>query len=278
MTGIDPITNGGVMKSKKTLLATVGGLALLSGSAQAALIGAFDFDTASGWLADGTAVTYDSGANANLNCAAGALPGANGCGLTFSGLQEITDGHTTVNWFSNGGQGPSGLDIQSNSGTLVTNGGWFDTGVITHRNFSLPSPATTLRNLNLGSEFSITSPFAFGPAVGAFNIGFTETPNQGGCPAPNPLGSACDDFFSISGIPLPIVVEIDGIVYTFTFRLQGGEGFIVDDNTLYTREGGQNTLFVQAMVTAREVQVPEPATLGILGLGLLLLNRRKFIK
>ncbi|MFT7399252.1 MAG: hypothetical protein ACI832_002505, partial [Rheinheimera aquimaris] len=75
------------MKSKKTLLAAVGGLALLTGSAQAALIASFDFDTASGWLADGSAQTRNSANNSIINCAAGALPGTNGCGLTFSGAQ-----------------------------------------------------------------------------------------------------------------------------------------------------------------------------------------------
>lgn len=265
------------MNSKKTLLAAVGGLALLTGSVQAALIGSFDFDTASGWLADGSAETRNSADNSIIDCGPGALPGANGCGLAFSGAQEVgPDGYTTVDWFSNGGVGPSGLDIDSLSGTLITGGGWVDTGVITHRNFILPSPATTLHTLDLLSQFSITSPLLLGPASETFDISFEETANQGGCPPPNPLGSECDDFFTISGLPDPIVFEIDGITYTIEFRLMGGDGFIVEDNTLYTRENEANTLFVQAQVTAR--QVPEPATLGILGLGLLLLNRRKFIK
>lgn len=264
------------MKSKKTLLAAVGGLALLTGSAQAALIASFDFDTASGWLADGSAQTRNSADDSIINCAAGDLPGTNGCGLTFYGAQEVTDGYNSVDWFSNGGVGPSGLDIVSLSGTLMTDGAWVDTGIITHRNFILPSPATTLHTLDLMSEFSITSPLLLGPASDTFDISFVETPNQGGCPPPNPLGSSCDDAFTIDGLPEAIVFEIDGITYTIEFRLFGGEGFIVADNTLYTREDEENTLFVQARVTAR--QVPEPATLGILGLGLLLLNRRKLMK
>lgn len=264
------------MKSKKTLLAAVGGLALLSGSVHAALIESFDFAASSGWLADGSAQTRDSSTNTIINCASGALPGDNGCGLTFSGDQEVTDGYNSVDWFSNSGAGPSGLDIDSLSGTLITGGDWATTGIITHRNFVLPSPATSLHTLDLMSEFLITSPVALGPASEVFDISFVETPNQGGCPPPNPLGSSCDDAFTIDGLPPPIVFEIDGITYTIEFRLFGGEGFIVEDNTLYTRESDENTLFVQARVTAR--QVPEPATLGILGLGLLLLNRRKFIK
>ncbi|QBL09613.1 PEP-CTERM sorting domain-containing protein [Rheinheimera sp. D18] len=265
------------MNSKKSLLATVGGLALLSGSVQAALIGSFDFATSSGWLADGTATTYNSQTNTSANCNSGALPGVNACGLTFSGAQELgPDGYTTVDWFSNGGAGPSGLDIASISDTLMTNGGWVNTGEITHRNYVLPSPATTLRDLNLLSSFQIVSPFVSAPAFGNFGIQFTETTNTNPCPAPNPLGSVCDDFFEISGLPAPLSFTIDGYTYNIEFRLFGGVGFIVADNTLYTRESATNNLFVQARVTA--TQVPEPATLGILGLGLLLLNRRKLIK
>jgi hypothetical protein len=264
------------MKSKNTLLATVGGLALLTGSAQAALIGSFDFSTASGWMADGTATSYNSaGAGTNLACAPGALPGANGCGLTFSVASGLTDAYEMLEWYSNSGAGPSSLNIDSFDDTLITNGGWVDTGEITHGNFILPSPATTLRTVDLLSAFTITNP-ALGVSAATFAISFMESPNGAPCPAPNPLGSECDDWFEISGLPLPIVFVIDGYQYTIEFRLFGGVGFVVADNTLYTRENAENNLFVQARVSAR--QVPEPATLGILGLGLLLLNRRKFLK
>jgi hypothetical protein len=264
------------MKSKTTLLATVGGLALLAGSVQAAVIGAFDFTAKSGWLADGVnSTTHNSaGPGSTLVCAAGALPGTNGCGLTFSVAAGLTDAYETVDWYSNSGSGPSGLDIDSFTDTLLTGGAWVNTGEITHRNAILPSPATTLRTVDLLSSFDITSPL-LGALSDTFAISFMETPNSDPCPAPNPLASECDDWFDISGIPAPIVFTIDGYQYTIEFRLFGGDGFLVAENRLYTREDATNNLFVQARVTAR--QVPEPATLGILGLGLLLLNRRKLI-
>lgn len=265
------------MKSKLYLHAAVGGLALLSASVQAAMIPAFNFETASGWLADGSAFTRTTGQIAWNDCDAGATDAQNNCGLTFSGNQEVTDGYTTVDWYGNNDVGPSGLDIESYDGNLVTNGGWVDTGMITHRNRLLPTPATTLKMLNLISTFQLTNPIALGPTPGAFGIEFTETTNSDPCPAPNPLGSICDDFFTLSGLPSPISFIVDGYVYTITFRMADADGFALEDNILYTREGADNSLKVQAQITAREVTVPEPATLGILGLGLLLLNRRKFI-
>lgn len=265
------------MKSKKTLLATVAGLALLSGSAQAAMIGSFDFTTASGWLADGVnSTTYDSDTDTTLDCDAGATNAANNCGLEFSGANEVPMGWTSVDWFSHNTffEGSSGLDVDSYDDTLLTNGLWVNTGEITHRNVSLPSPATTLLTLDLFSTFTITSP-ALGAFSDTFFIQFVETPNQEPCPEPNVLGSECDDYFELSGLPTPIVFTIEGYQYTIMFRLFGGDGFVLAENTLYTREDATNNIFVQAKVTAR--QVPEPATLGILGLGLLLLNRRKLL-
>jgi hypothetical protein len=265
------------MKSKNTLLAAVGGLALLSGSAQAALIGSFDFTTASGWMADGVnSTTYNSATATILDCAAGTTNASNGCGLAFSGSNDVPMGWTTVDWFSHNTfePTPSGLDIASFAGTLFSNGAWVDTGEITHRNVSLPSPATSLLTLDLLSSFTITDP-ALGAFSDTFFIEFKESPNQAPCPEPNTLGSICDDWFELSGLPAPIVFVIDGYQYTIEFRLFGGAGFVLAENTLYTREDATNNIFVQARVMAR--QVPEPATLGILGLGLLLLNRRKLM-
>ena len=100
----------------------------------------------------------------------------------------------------------------------------------------------------------------------AVNISFTETLNSAPCATPAPLGSVCDDFFDFDASDLaPVLFSAGGLNYQLIFGLEAGDGTFVDGNRVYTREDGVSELFV----TARIIQVPEPMTLALLGLGLL---------
>ena len=101
------------------------------------------------------------------------------------------------------------------------------------------------------------------------NIAFTETINDGPpCVNPNPVGSICDDFFDFDASDLaPVLFSAGGLNYQLIFGLEAGDGTFIDGNRVYTRENGISELFVTARIVA--VDVPEPMTLALLGLGLL---------
>ncbi|MEH8021020.1 THxN family PEP-CTERM protein [Rheinheimera metallidurans] len=274
------------MKSRVGFLVTaLGSAALLACSASvSAAAFSITFETSSGWLADG--LTYDgyapktrqkNGVETIHNCAAGATNALNGCGLEFYDASAgINDAYTSVNWGTPRVAGqPSGLDIVSYNGVLDADAGWVDTGMITHRNRQVVAGTKTLAELNLFTMFDIVSPF-MAQTGSVFGINFTETFNdQGGYCNPDIQFSTtpCDDYFNISGIPVPITFTFGGQKYVIEFRLWGdvNTGFVIDDNMLRTAENSDNNLFVQA----RLVTVPEPATIAVLGLGLLMLSGRR---
>ncbi len=265
------------------LVAALGSAVLLASSASASTL-SLTFETSSGWLADG--LNYNgyapktrsrNGVETVYNCAAGATNAQNGCGLTFyNSAAGIGQGYTSVDWGNPLVAGQrSGLDIDSYNGVLEADGAWVDTGMITHRNRKVRSGSKTLAELNLFTMFDIVSPF-IAQVSSAFGISFTETFNDvnGNCdPSIQFSTMPCDDYFNISGIPVPIEFTLGGRKYVIEFRLWGDEstGFLINDNVLRTKEDSDNDLFVQA----RLVSVPEPATIAVLGMGLLMLNLRR---
>ncbi len=268
------------MKFKTLLSVRALSLAAFAGSAQAALISSLDFATKSGWLADGAhSSTIVPTTGVTSVCAAGATNAANGCGLTFSGASGIANAYTTVNWGTVGQK--SGLDIVSRAGTLVTNGDWVQTGLITHRNQPIPNTAKSLTSLELATIFSIVNPplFEVDAKVG---IKFTETLNEkdpAKCPTPQLSAVGCDDTFLIN-LNLPAIkFKVGNETYTIKFKLNPLSGVtqsVVNPDgsiVLITREADINQLELLA-----RLEVPSPATVGMLGLSLVLLSMRRRMK
>jgi len=101
----------------------------------------------------------------------------------------------------------------------------------------------------------------------AITISFVETPNATPCPSPNPNGSTCDDYFTFTAVgldSLPFIAN-DGTNWMVDFRLANLVNAVQVGDTVYTAESISSNMDVQAMIR----QVPEPATLALLGLGLL---------
>ncbi len=104
--------------------------------------------------------------------------------------------------------------------------------------------------------------------TGAINIAFTETVNIEPCVNPTPAASVCDDFFDFDASGLaPVAFSSGGLNYLLIFGLEAGDGAFIVGNRVYTAEAQKSELFVTARIVS--VDVPEPITLALLGLGLL---------
>lgn len=107
---------------------------------------------------------------------------------------------------------------------------------------------------------------------------FNETFNGAPCAPPNPVGTTCDDIFTFQLASFaPTFIELDGTLFEFEFALAPQVGAQVfpgpglGELSLYT--GEEQISFVAVTVQGRVAPVPAPATLSILGLGLLALGR-----
>jgi hypothetical protein len=168
------------------------------------------------------------------------------------------------------------VDITSDSGV------WVDTGRIQHVNNIIPGGdfnftidvLNGFQMLTPGVTFALTGA-DFLPTV-TLGVSFTETSNSLPCPAPNPLGSTCDDIFVIANLDSAKgtfrFTDGTGEEYDMTFRIfaEAAAGSFFDDaipgggGTVYTAEDFTSNLFIQARID----QVPEPGSLALLGIGL----------
>lgn len=164
------------------------------------------------------------------------------------------------------------VDITSDSGV------WVNVAQFEHENNIIPGGAFDF-TINLTDTFTIpgvifadTGTNTLGPTI--LNVSFTETFNEADvadCPAPNPLGSRCDDIFRIPNLDDVIGTFLfnDGTEdYLLSFRIlaeaAAGSAFDDADNIIYTAENFESHLFIQAQIE----QVPEPGSLALLGIGL----------
>ncbi len=271
------------MKFKTLLSVSALSIATFIGSAQAAIIPAMDFATQSGWLADGVNSSSKQANGTVFDCAAGTTDAANGCGLTFTGAAGLPNAYDTVTWGSSNAK--SGLNIVSQAGTLVTNGDWVQTGLITHSNKTILAGSRSLYKLDLETLFTLVNPPA-GSKAATVGIQFNETPNTSNpanCPIPQLSGTGCDDTFLIK-LNLPaikfVVAGPEGKEqYTISFKLNPLSGVtqsVVNPDgsiVLVTTEGTVNQLELLAQLTMSKVSAP--ATVGMLGLSLIMLGLRR---
>jgi len=245
-------------------------------AAQAAPIASFAFQSGGGFF--------------DATCSGG----GSACNLTYS---DPVDGfNTKVGWgvpgTTNATKTQSSLSVEHQSGFIPTNGTWVTTDEYKHSNFPILLANGYMNFTKVTSFINVVRPpnpdgdFVAG-ASGA-PLFFTETPNSGtlGTCTNKPVGGwpvgyssgVCPDFY----LTVPLVGS--GLLYSdamynyfISFRFTPGAEAVVEEIEIdgnpfvriFTKETnpGESFVFTEAQIVARAI--PEPATLALVGLGLL---------
>lgn len=163
----------------------------------------------------------------------------------------------------------SGLGFTGVGVTAFDVGDIFKVGTLRHFNNPIPS-GTAATAVDLGITLNFTTP-AIAQAFN-FNLAIDETPNAPPCSYPST--TPCADKITFPNSLAPQSFNFMGM--DFTLELIGfgdtPNGPFVSD--FISQEGGTNSTMLYGKIT--KVNVPEPATLGALGmLGLYLVARRR---
>lgn len=296
------------MKSKfKMLIAAAALGGLVSGAAVAAPVSEFFFTQNAGWLnpdTDASGATYTNptafqpapfGFTLSMeNPTTGPAP-AN----TFGGMRWTDTGGQSsaihVNTYDSNGPGnptsfSSGVPAYGDTnGNGQWNAGeyWGISTLRQENNIIVGNFPNPLWVADISANLRIFADA--GHTIGALsdlgsntNISFWETSNRAVCASPAPLGSVCDDIYTINLIELaPEAFLYNGQWYTLNFTLFPGSDVLVCSSAsdpgcdafsapapgqiaVYTREGTNSIIHV-----AMAWEVPEPSMLSLVGLALL---------
>ncbi|KQP44552.1 THxN family PEP-CTERM protein [Pseudorhodoferax sp. Leaf274] len=240
-------------------------IAVASGSAAAAPIN-WDYTVSSAFATGAGDTTFTSGA----------------------GCQSVSGSAITWGVCPSGpaGVGRSGIGISNSpqSGMLTTNGAAQGANTYTHSNNAVNSGYATLTGATitatLGLRASGTSD-AYVYQTATYKIRFAETPNVAGtCAAASPVGNPCNDIWVLDG-SLNKSIDLGGEQYFFSFFASPAlatlpnavcEAANADDGCIgfTTIEGQENAVnfLVKVTSTPLVVEVPEPASIALLGAGL----------
>jgi hypothetical protein len=231
----------------------------------------------------GVTAQFDTGANAPTFTSTS--------GSQFVSANMLSWGATRANPApintNNANTSRSGLTISNSpaTGTVATNGGPAAVNTYTHFNNPISGSFGTLKTATVNSTLTLNSlaPVSgvnYGPVTVSYFIDFVETTNATPCAVASP--TPCNDIFVIEGL-LNNNFTVDGNTYYASFfessnaltplsnAACAAAGSASNCLGFTTVEGQANAFTFNLLITSAPVSinVPEPSSLALLGLGLL---------
>lgn len=218
-------------------------------------------------------------------------PGATTFEPSGTGCQSV--GSESITWGAGpcgpAGTGRSGIGITNSprTGTLVTDSVAVPANTYTHDNNVVAAAHKTLLSATIEATLGLkvkdsTDPYTYYSTT--YKILFKETTNTSGtCVVPSPIGNPCNDIWVLDG-SLNKAFTVDSTEYFFSFYAAPALTALSPAacaaalatwpcTGFTTVEGGANEVNFLMALTSREItipgQVPEPASIALLGVGLL---------
>ena len=262
------------MKLKLLGLAAAATLGFASTQANAVLVTEWTYTVTVEWITAGpNAPTFGDGTGPNF--------GTQSISSDLISWGAAGGDHTDTSQAAIDSRSALGITDSPAIGNVFTNGALANTSTITHFNNTISAQFDTLQTATLITTLTLTP---FNPPItgGAplptvdqtFMTTFNETLNEAPCGFP--VVNVCDDIFIVELPDLQFMFDLDGVTYTTTIVAAGlgplsnatcaAAGEAPGCVGLTTPEGEITPVQFGFTITA---QVPEPATLALLGLGLL---------